>query len=70
MTRSYLLLLTLFAISMAPTVAGKNVRRRLQDAKISREEAEKACAKHGAGDREACIFDVMATGDLDMAESF
>ena len=56
--------------SLGPAAADENLRRRLQDGpKISREEAEKACAKHAA-DKEACIFDVMATGDLDMAESW
>ena len=35
---------------------------------ISREEAEKACAHLPTDMRKACVFDVIATGDLDMAE--
>jgi len=43
-------------------------RRRLGETKITREEAEKACAHLDDKEQmEMCIFDVMATGDLDMA---
>ena len=69
MTRGLLLVLAALLV-VSPVSANENhVRRRLQG-KITREEAEKACAKHGADNLKACIFDVMSTGDLDMAESY
>ena len=43
-------------------------RRRLRGVNISEEAAEAACAHKTVG-REQCIYDVMATGDLDMAQA-
>lgn len=40
--------------------------RRLGES-VARKTAEKACAKWSADTKEACIFDVMATGDLALA---
>ena len=37
---------------------------------ISREQAEIACAKVDAGNKKACVYDVMATNDVDMAGAF
>lgn len=49
-----------------PTASAE--RRRLGETKITRVEAEKACSRlDEKQQREMCIFDVMATGDLDMA---
>jgi hypothetical protein len=43
--------------------------RRL-GASISRDQAEIACANVGAEDTEDCVFDVMATNDVDMVELY
>jgi hypothetical protein len=40
--------------------------RRLSDASVDQHEAEKACAHWGEG-KDDCVFDVLATGDIDMA---
>lgn len=45
-------------------------RRRLGESAISEEDAAKACARVSASDRDACIFDVLATNDADMAGSY
>jgi len=58
--RSYLFLAFVIAATAVVSSAGK----------VTKEEAEKACAKVAASDRKACIFDVMATGDLEMAEAY
>lgn len=42
-------------------------RRRLGEQAIGKEAALKACANVAAGDLKDCIFDVMASGDPDMA---
>jgi hypothetical protein len=63
MTSRSLLLLTLAVFAVILSANGSNnIRRRLQDGrpKITREEAEKACANHG-DEKEACIFDVMVS---------
>ncbi|CAB9518586.1 expressed unknown protein [Seminavis robusta] len=44
--------------------------RRLGEALISREEAAKACANVSTFDKDACIFDVMATNDKGMAATY
>ena len=41
--------------------------RRLNE--ISAEEAIAACAKWPADERRMCVFDVMASGDLELAEA-
>jgi hypothetical protein len=45
-------------------------RRRLLENPVSRAAAEKACAHALGEDKDNCIYDVMATGDLDMALNF
>jgi len=45
----------------------KEARRRLGE-RISKDAAEKACAHWDDDHRPHCIFDVMATGDFEMAE--
>lgn len=49
-----------------PADVTKDGRRMLRSTSISREAAEAACS-HRVEDKEDCVFDVMATGDLDMA---
>jgi hypothetical protein len=44
------------------------IHRRLSEASPLAEAAEVACAKWGE-DKESCVYDVLATGDLDMAEA-
>jgi hypothetical protein len=41
-------------------------RRRLGDSEVTKDAATKACAHWD--NQDACIFDVMATGDLDLAD--
>ncbi|GAX17937.1 hypothetical protein FisN_18Hu145 [Fistulifera solaris] len=43
--------------------------RRMSEALVSFEDAAKACADWSEETRESCIYDVMSTGDLDMAEA-
>lgn len=50
-----------------PDANKKDSRHRRLGEGISREDAEKACA-NWADNKEACIFDVMATGDIELAE--
>lgn len=45
-------------------------RRRLAEGPISHAAAEKACARVAREDRPDCVFDVLATGDLDMAGAY
>jgi hypothetical protein len=40
--------------------------RRLSDATVTHAQAEKAC-EHWGTSKEDCVFDVLSTGDLDMA---
>ena len=43
----------------------------LVSADITEKQAKKACAKlKDKGDRQNCVFDVLATQDLDMAEAY
>jgi uncharacterized protein YecT (DUF1311 family) len=44
---------------------------RLSAADITEQQAKKACAKiKDAGDRKNCVFDVLATQDVGMAEAY
>jgi hypothetical protein len=43
--------------------------RRMSESLVSFDVAEKACADWSEETRESCIYDVMSTGDLDMAEA-
>lgn len=45
-------------------------RRRLGESAITLEDATQACARVGPADQDACIFDVMATNDKEMAGSY
>lgn len=45
-------------------------RRRLGQSMISMEDAEIACSRVDEDSRDACIFDVLATNDIEMAGSY
>ena len=45
-------------------------RRRLGESLISKDDAAMACAGADEDDRDACIFDVLATNDKDMAGGY
>lgn len=47
-----------------------STQRRLAESTISLEEAEIACSRVNEDDRDACIFDVLATEDKDMAGAY
>lgn len=53
-----------------PTETETSRKRRLGEAGITLEDAERACARVDAANRNACIFDVLATNDKDMAGSY
>ena len=54
-----------------PTVTeSSRKQRRLGEALITQEDAELACARVNPSDRDACVFDVLATNDKDMAGSY
>lgn len=55
---------------MMPTAASEDTKRRLGESKISQEDAEVACSRVSIGERENCVFDVLATNSLDMAGSY
>jgi hypothetical protein len=48
--------------------ATKKLRRRLSEPSYMEEAAEVACA-HWGEDKDDCIYDVLVTGDLGMAEA-
>jgi hypothetical protein len=53
-----------------PDDTKKSPKRRLGEVLITTEAAEVACARVAEADRDACIFDVLATNDKDMAGSY
>lgn len=53
-----------------PSDTEKSQSRRLGQSMITHEDAEVACAHAWEGDRDACIFDVLASNDLDSAGSY
>ena len=53
-----------------PDATAKTAARRLGEAFISEEDADNACARVAPEDKDACIFDVMATNDKDVAGSY
>ena len=55
---------------MPNLAAKKEARRRLGESALSEEQAAIACARVNEADRDACIFDVMATNDQSMAGSY
>jgi hypothetical protein len=52
--------------AMPPPKLVSQVRRRLSESTTDEVAAEKACA-HWSKGKDDCIFDVLATGDLEMA---
>jgi len=53
-----------------PEVGSATKKRRLGEVAITGEEAAIACARVSPGDRDACIFDVLATNDKDFAGAY
>jgi hypothetical protein len=54
---------------MPSAKATSTLRRRLEESSMDQlAAAEKACAHWGKG-KDDCVFDVLATGDLEMAEA-
>jgi hypothetical protein len=49
-----------------PAQAASQLRRRLSESSVDELAAEKACEHWGEG-KDDCMFDVLTTGDLDMA---
>ena len=47
-----------------------SLRRRLVESDISEKEAKIACARVNEEDFDICVFDVMATGDKDVAGAY
>jgi hypothetical protein len=47
-----------------------SIRRRLGESTISEQEAKFACARVSQEDFDMCVFDVMATGDKDVAGAY
>lgn len=54
---------------MPDTTLTSTARRRLSDT-VSREKAKLACKSVNSDDFDNCVFDVMATGDIDMAAGY
>jgi cysteine-rich repeat protein len=54
------------ACTMPPPAQTSLLRRRLSESKSAELAAEKACAHWGEG-KDDCVFDVLTTGDLEMA---
>jgi len=47
-----------------------DARRRLGEQLISQDAAEKACSHVNKSDRDLCVFDVMATNNIDIAAAY
>ncbi|CAB9508401.1 expressed unknown protein [Seminavis robusta] len=54
--------------TISETASGR--QRRLGESMITREDAEVACAHVDQANRNACVFDVLATNDLDMVGTY
>jgi hypothetical protein len=52
--------------TLPPPVKASQLRRRLLKSPVDENAAEKACAHWGEG-KDDCVFDVLTTGDLEMA---
>ena len=50
--------------------AASRKKRRLGESMLTEEDAAIACSRVAAYDRDACIFDVLATNDKDLAGSY
>ena len=48
-------------------MAGRKLRRRLGEALVSQKDAEAACEHAAADEFDACVFDVLATNNKDLA---
>jgi hypothetical protein len=55
--------------TLPPPVEASQLRRRLlETSSVNELDAEKACAQWGEGEgKDDCVFDVLTTGDLEMA---
>jgi cysteine-rich repeat protein len=54
--------------TMPPPMQASQLRRRLlESSSVDELAAEKACAHWGEGNKDACVYDVLTTGDLEMA---
>lgn len=53
-----------------PNITTSDMRRRLAEGSVSEEDAKEACSRVDEEQRDACIFDVLATQDKDMAGSY
>jgi len=51
-----------------PSASAKAARRRLGES-VSRQAAEQACSKWNEKERAASVFDVLSSGDLEMAHA-
>ena len=47
----------------------QSLRRRLKESTISRSDAEEACAHLNGKSKDACVLDVLAVGDLEVAQA-
>jgi hypothetical protein len=63
---------TLLAITLFQEVKGEQMlRRRLNMLGVTKAQAEKKCkVVKAAVDRQHCVFDILATQDLDMVEIY
>ncbi|CAB9497210.1 expressed unknown protein [Seminavis robusta] len=52
-----------------PDMIAEQAARRLRGNTVSKEAAEKACARWSHASRAGCVTDVMATGDLELAQA-
>jgi len=52
-----------------PNAAKRIRRRRLEEIGISWDKAQRACSSWPEEGRDACIYDVLSTGDLEMADA-
>jgi len=55
---------------MPEEATAEQKRRRLGEGMITHEDADLACARVGGPDHDACVFDVLAANDKDMAGSY
>lgn len=53
-----------------PSDVTRSQGRRLGESMLSREDAELACTRVWEADRDACVFDVLATNDVDTVGSY
>ena len=56
--------------SMPDISMRKDARRRLGETAISEEDAGKACSHVSKEDVDACVFDVLATNDMDIVGAY